>query len=486
MSGSDVSGTSLGETAGQGDLGGSPNRRGRLVLAAVLVLLLLLCTITTVIETLVSRSPEQIRSITRNIECLQCHSEMIPDLSRSSVHNPFMLKGCTACHTPHGHIVEETVISGARATWERTKTLVEWLPLKLVLDAFYSDEESKGESGGGEITVTETEVKGEQSNLVLPETDLCWMCHGNLGPMKNMDFPHAPFGNGHCTNCHDPHASDFRVLLTQDERDLCVTCHRIGPELAREQVHSPVDGRYCMNCHDPHASQYRGILVASQRDLCFRCHPSVAPLSLKAVQHEPFLDNCTGCHEPHGSDYLPLLRNPEPQLCYDCHPDIGQDFLKPSHHPVGTVKLACADCHDPHAADFPALLSAKDNAMCYQCHRVRIEASYERSAHEDVLCVRCHTPHGSQYAPLLQDRNPEVCLKCHKPAYFDEEAGNNHPMRPYSFDVAAQKPLTCTSTCHDPHGTDQNYMLQGYSFPKDGQCLQCHGKVGYPRVGIDF
>jgi predicted CXXCH cytochrome family protein len=486
LSGSDIPDTSVGELTDSVALDGSSNRRGRLVFAVILVLLLLLCSITTVIETLVSRSPDQIRSITRNIECLQCHSELIPAMSKASVHNPFMLKGCTACHTPHGKIVEKSVVAGARQSWERTKTLVEWLPLKLVLDVFYSGEETTS-VGGTTTEVTEARVKGEDSSLILPETELCWVCHGSLGAMKNMDFTHVPFESGYCTNCHDPHASDFRVLLKQDERDLCVTCHRIGPELARKQVHAPVAGRFCTNCHNPHASDYRGILVDNQRDLCFRCHPSVAPLSLLPVQHSPFeYDNCTGCHEPHGSDYLPLLRKDQPSLCYDCHPDINQDFLRKSHHPVGTVKLACADCHDPHAAMYPALLSAKDNAMCYQCHRVAIQASYDASDHKEVLCVRCHTPHGSDYAPLLQERNPEVCLKCHNPKYYDDAKGNNHPTRPTAFDVNAQKPLTCTSTCHNPHGSDQNHLLRNYSSPYDGQCLQCHGKVGYPRVGIDY
>lgn len=59
-------------------------------------------------------------------------------------------------------------------------------------------------------------------------------------------------------------------------------------------------------------------------------------------------------------------------------------------------------------------------------------------------------------------------------------------MRPYHFDVAAQAPLTCTSMCHNPHGSNKNYVLRNYAYPFDGQCLQCHGKVGCPRVGIDF
>jgi DmsE family decaheme c-type cytochrome len=231
--------------------------------------------------------------------------------------------------------------------------------------------------------------------------------------------------------------------------------------------------------------------VSNQRDLCFTCHPTVAPLSLKAVQHRPFLDNCTGCHEPHGSDYLPLLRKDQPPLCYDCHGAIKYDFLKPSHHPVDTVELSCADCHDPHAADYKFLINAKGNDFCYTCHAgprgdaYAIKATFDPSAHGkgDVLCVRCHTPHGSSYTPLLRKSNPELCLDCHSSTV---EGPNKHPFRPNVWDVVAKKPLTCTTTCHNPHGTNQNYMLQRYSWPYDGQCLQCHANTPGKNVGIDF
>ncbi|MCE5204294.1 MAG: cytochrome c3 family protein [Actinomycetia bacterium] len=470
---------------------GSSNRRGRLALGLLLIALLLLCAITTMVETFVSKTPDQIRVVTKNLECLQCHSELIPQMSWPSVHDPFVKKQCTTCHTPHGHVEAKSVVSGISQTWERTKTLIEWLPLKFVVDVFYSGEGKTGETGGKVVSTTETKVKDKDSTPTASEDELCWICHGNLGPYRKMAYPHEPFKDGYCTNCHDPHASKFRVLLTQDERDLCVTCHRLGPELARTQVHPPVEGRFCTNCHHPHGSEYKGVLVANQRDLCFTCHPSVAPLSLKPVQHEPFLDaRCTECHEPHGSDYPPLLIKNQPPLCYDCHPGIQYDFLKKSHHPVGTVKLDCTGCHDPHGADYPALLAAKDNEMCYQCHRVAIQATYDKSAHYKTLCIRCHTPHGSDYGPLLLAPNPDVCLRCHPAADFDESSSttyrNNHPVRPRHYDVKAREPLTCTSTCHNPHGTAHNYMLRYYDFPSDGNCLICHQVVPGKRVGIDF
>jgi predicted CXXCH cytochrome family protein len=471
---------------------GGRNGRSRWMLAAILLLLLLLCAVTTVIDVWVTApTASQQQAILRNIECLRCHVEMLPLFTKDSVHNPFEKKQCTTCHTPHGEIVRTTKTFGPVERWQRLRTLIEWLPLRLACEIGKTPVGLIGQVAGGKQQTTEKQVKGKDSKLILPSDELCWMCHGDIGPQRAMSYTHNPFMKGRCTSCHNPHASDYGPLLTQSERDLCVTCHPIGLELNRAQTHPPVANRYCTTCHHPHASNYRGILVSNQRDLCFTCHPTVAPLSLKAVQHEPFLDNCTGCHEPHGSNYVPLLRKYQPPLCYDCHPGIRYDFLKVSHHPVDTVKLDCAGCHDPHAADFRFLLNAKGNAFCYTCHTkangnaYAIKATYEPSAHGtgNILCVRCHTPHGSAYGPLLRKRNPELCLDCHGPVV---DGPNKHPFRPNLWDVAARRPLTCTTTCHNPHGTDQNFMLQRYSWPYDGQCLQCHQVTPGDRVGIDF
>jgi len=470
---------------------GAGNRRGRGVFAAVLLLLLLLCAVTTITQSYVSKGDDEvIRSVTQNLECLQCHVELIPEFSRSAVHQPFMLERCTTCHTPHGEIVTETVLEGLAQTWNRIRTLVEWLPLKLVLDVFDTGEQSAGDYDPDRVkSETTTEVKDRTSELVLPGNELCWMCHGDLGPQLSEPYTHAPFGNGNCVDCHNPHASDFEAILVMDVRDLCITCHRVGPEMERDQVHPSFAARVCLDCHHPHASQWRGILVDRQRNLCFTCHPSVARLSNMGVQHQPFLyDNCTGCHEPHGSNYLPLLIKNQPALCYDCHPSIAQDFLKASHHPVGTISLNCSDCHDPHATNYAGLLYDEDNDICYACHRVPIQATYDVSAHRNTPCWRCHTPHGSDWAPLLQAPQPQVCFTCHERRHFDDRTGGywNHPVRPVFYDVNAKEQLSCSSTCHDPHGTKQNYMLRYYNFPLDGNCLICHSVVPGNIVGVDF
>ena len=449
------------------------------LLLVILLLLLLLCCGITAADLIVTRGPEQARFVARNLACLQCHTELIPDFSLPVVHRPFALQECTICHTPHGKQVSAVVTEGPGKSVQRVRTLVQWLPLRLWFSAW--DRISGGASsttitttgGGRVISKTTKDAEGGPSHLTMPVEDLCWTCHGSIGALLNDTYQHKPFAAGQCVNCHNPHASENRALLTQAPNKICFTCHPMGSQINRMQTHPPAKEGWCIDCHSPHASNYKGILVAGQRELCFRCHPSVAALANMPVQHQPFLgDNCTGCHEPHGADYSPLLIQGQPQLCYSCHPSIENQFAEPSHHPIG-VTLTCGSCHSPHAAQYPGLVDAQDNSFCYQCHGDK-QAMYETSAHSKTLCIGCHTPHGSAYSPILIAENPDICLKCH-PAL---EGGNQHPVRQQFFDVHAKKGLTCSTSCHNPHGSSYEYMLKNFNWWQDGMCLQCHTFTG--------
>jgi len=458
----------------EGDRGG---KRWYGLLAIILLLALLLCCATTTVDLAVTRGPQQARFIARNVGCLQCHTEKIPDFNKTSVHAPFMQRDCTVCHTKHGAQVATTVTQGAGTQISRYRTLVQWLPLKWWFDAWGALSGSTGGStqaiAGGVVSKSVRSVEGTPSALVLPGDELCWMCHGDMGLLLDDKYTHVPFAKGRCTECHDPHASDYRALLTQAPNKLCFTCHPIGKELNRMQSHPPAKQGWCTDCHNPHASNNKGILVARQRELCFRCHPTVASISNMPTQHQPFKnDNCTGCHEPHGSDNSPLLVKAQPALCYNCHPQIKNQFARSSHHPVG-LNLTCGSCHNPHAALYPGLLSGSGNEFCFECHGDK-QAVYEASSHTKAECISCHTPHGSENPPMLIAAQPELCLRCHPAA----EGANRHPINSKYYDLRAKRGLTCTSSCHNPHGTSFDFMMKSYNWEQDGMCLQCHKTVG--------
>lgn len=463
-------------------------RRRWIVLAVIALLLLLLFCCVTASQIWYLGSSEQARFVARNLECLQCHTELIPAFSSVSVHDPFAKKECLTCHTPHGKNVAVTVTRGPAEYLTRVSTVIRWLPLRWWLSlagAVSGGTAENGSNGASSVS----KVKGGTAGLVVPETELCWTCHGSMGKKLGDEFQHTPFATGRCGECHDPHASKQPTLLVQAPDQLCFTCHPMGMEINREQSHPPAAAGWCIDCHDPHASRFEGIIVARQRELCFRCHPTVAVLSGMAVQHAPFLnDDCTGCHQPHGSDYVPLLNAVQPDLCYQCHPAIEDQFSRPSHHPVG-VKLECGSCHDPHATQYRGLVNAQGNQFCYRCHG-RMQAGFADSQHSGRLCVNCHTPHGSTCDPILVQRNPDLCFQCHDSLDYNENTKqthrNNHPVQPNWYDVNAEAPLTCTSSCHNPHETDKNHMLRYFSSPFDGNCLMCHAVTRGSRVGIDY
>ena len=190
---------------------GRNDKRRRWPLLLLLLLLLLLCSVTSIVDLFVNRGPDEARFIARNIECLQCHTELIPDFDRTTVHRPFMLQECTVCHTPHGKDVERTILSGSSRTLAegRFTTVLRYLPLKLILGAWDSfTGVDRSDDGGVVLSVSQQELTGEESNLILPSDELCWLCHGNLRPQLAMNYQHNPFEGGYCTTCHNPHASD--------------------------------------------------------------------------------------------------------------------------------------------------------------------------------------------------------------------------------------------------------------------------------------
>jgi len=299
-------------------------------------------------------------------------------------------------------------------------------------------------------------------------------CHGDLGKGWAAKYKHNPFVKGHCTSCHNPHASSHRPLLQADDRDLCGACHPMAEQLNQAQLHPPFELLACLSCHSPHASNFKVLLRQEQKTLCLACHPSVAPLTERAVQHRPFEQgDCTGCHKPHSAPVKPLLPSREPTFCYKCHSDIQTSFARASHHPVGVV-IDCTSCHQPHAWDYRALLLADGNEMCYTCHGDK-RFPYAYSAHNEVeytavwtgACVNCHVAHGSDWGPLLAKEELSLCWTCH-PAYSGK---TSHPVARQTAFPRTGGRVTCATHCHDPHGTYNGDMLRRLP---DGLCLRCH------------
>lgn len=370
--------------------------------------------------------------------------------------------------------------------------------------------------------------------LKTPEKNQCQVCHFEYGPeavkaaRKEGALVHIPMVNGNCMDCHREHALGEKSGLRIDQRALCFTCHPdYNAELSRRVKHPPFANSYCTDCHNPHISKYPGLLWGPQRQMCYNCHFAFKNIGDLPVQHSPFKQGfCTSCHEPHASDHNGLLRINQMRLCYSCHFDRDADLAKPVRHKP-YAEGRCCDCHDPHATQTKGLLPAPSQTeFCLRCHsRAYVFGPTHHPVPEGLACTKCHSPHAGFEKALLPKRSPDLCLDCHtfgndkmaliyykrskhgKLSCFDchgkegfgfkfetlEEKLNVclschpdfigkvqlkkgkkyfvHPVGSPWTDINTGELLTCSSTCHNPHGTPYRKLLTGYG---DGLCIKCH------------
>lgn len=224
----------------------------------------------------------------------------------------------------------------------------------------------------------------------------CLACHENF--RKPARYVHTPFGMG-CEACHKAveglsHPSDRgSIVLAQKMPALCQNCHS-DPKF-RSSHTSP-----CTNCHDPHQSEFGKLLKGGPADVCYSCHDK-AIFSKKYVHSIIPVGGCTACHNPHSSGKH-LLDKDKTALCIDCHkakasgrhivslpgrkihpikgvkdpstismikmPDVkrpGKEVLVPDPKTPGK-DISCSSCHDPHSSDFRKLFPVE--RICNKCH----------------------------------------------------------------------------------------------------------------------
>jgi len=411
--------------------------------------------------------------------CLRCHGELEEKLKLGNAHPLFKDKVCLSCHNSH-------------------------------------------------------QGPQKQAGLKNPQKTLCVKCHRDQQADSERKKLHPPFGSifekkGKCTTCHDPHASEFQAILKKPQKKLCLVCHpSIAPFAAydSQNLHPPFgvvlkkNGK-CTVCHNPHGSDNASVLKLPQQFLCRMCHPSIAGLFEAPFQHKPFTEGkCTRCHNPHGSIYVRFLKSPEPTICFTCH-DAGREDKAPdilsqvsnsaSHHPLlesgkatGQM-IVCTQCHqDIHGSLYVKLLGDSGNKFCYRCHLEKSEF-FEGIGHgkdsrmplpvsgTEIRCLACHESiHGSNFERLFVKHPVARCLECHETKNGPSDTlpkigpkGHRHPM---AFDEAGLKDplngreMSCYSTCHNPHGTGKEKLLQvpsPFSLENlDKFCRQCHLKAG--------
>ena len=242
------------------------------------------------------------------------------------------------------------------------------------------------------------------------------------------------------------------------------------------------------NCRDCHALIETGapsLVGLAKATSCAGCHRNVAD---KGVwRHSSTVNQqCLACHQ----QSLEPLKIGFPtekvqEFCFGCHTGkkawLSRKFI---HGPI-TIG-GCTLCHNPHGENNRYQLFEEGAlALCLACHGDKEGLVAEKTedrmpyVHGIVVgggCVSCHDPHATDQQFMLKKPINELCSGCH-PGIVSKTMGHPLPNHPVSAPRERLRPgrkLTCTS-CHDPHGAIHPLML--IQSPLGGRlCRECHGR----------
>ncbi len=353
---------------------------------------------------------------------------------------------------------------------------------------------------------------GEQHPVPLdPKADpsTCISCHENKTKGKSV---HSAIAMG-CTSCHEVRVNRdvTRVkLITTTTAALCLTCHADKNAATIKGTMHPPAVRDCVKCHDPHVSDNKNQLLKpasgdQKENLCLSCHRIGVDVAPKGSRHAALDMGCDTCHITHktGETGKPEfdfhLTKAVPALCIDCH-DVKSADLQKAHQNQPFEQANCLSCHDPHESAAPKLMAkfthppfaggqcavchaaAKDGkvvltqndakALCVTCHADKaklIETAKVQHPGAAGDCTDCHSPHASSQPGLPKTNAVDICLTCHSDI-ADEGKKTVHHQPAFKQGCA---------TCHQPHGGEHEHLLRTATV--NALCLECHGPDAEPK-----
>ncbi|HEY3307060.1 MAG TPA: cytochrome c3 family protein [Desulfuromonadaceae bacterium] len=235
--------------------------------------------------------------------CTGCHKTDKPIFIKKHMGYPVANSRCTGCHDPHG-----SDNSG------------------LLLKNVHSPVSKRMCNQCHEEPNSATPLKTKKEGI-----SLCRGCHNE---MFNKTFDknrvHWPvISKNGCLACHNPHASEDKALMRKPMVQLCGECHadtlkRLSGNISK---HEPVIEGRCTDCHDPHSSNFMFMTKKSADfDLCAGCHDwgqhSTHPIGEKVrdPRNKNLSVGCESCHRAHGTQFKKMLNFATPtETCIQCH-----------------------------------------------------------------------------------------------------------------------------------------------------------------------
>ena len=201
----------------------------------------------------------------------------------------------------------------------------------------------------------------------------CLTCHeSKVLPRANWTGSQHQTRGVACSDCHNVHAPEQKVLSKATQAEVCFACHKEQRAQTRRVSTHPlaVTGlastakMACSDCHNPHGSTGPKLLIKnSVNETCFTCHAEKRGPFL--WEHAPVSDDCTNCHTPHGSTTAPLLKARVPFLCQECHSGDHAAQVNSGANLAGGGVTTINGMQQPGAATPRAQLAAR---ACLNCH----------------------------------------------------------------------------------------------------------------------
>lgn len=328
----------------------------------------------------------------------------------------------------------------------------------------------------------------------------CLDCHSPLKKELAKPFLHAPFKNGECVKCHNPHVSSEGGLLKERANTLCLSCHsKLKERFKKEHLHGALAQGTCLDCHSPHGSNFKGLLKAEEKSLCLKCHKETLEKDLgKKVIHQPFKEGkCYSCHDIHSSPERNLLKGEAKVECVKCHKP-GCKFGNINLSEI-TKDRNCLECHNGHASNSTSLLGplghefflSKDCNLCHAeakelkdfkkkmgtelclgCHPKKEGFINENDPHfsfKENACLLCHSPHGSKREKFLASP-PLDCWNCHNNIIKKTEIMNK---KLHGLKKSVLRNFECLA-CHTPVHSQGKYLFRGGDPLGLKTCARCH------------
>jgi len=237
----------------------------------------------------------------------------------------------------------------------------------------------------------------------------------------------------------------------------------------------------CTSCHDLKETRKNEKLGTESQESCASCHRNLVENA--PWQHSTHINKqCLTCHLQSSTPRrfgFPAGKLEE--SCFACH--TGKRKWRSLKHLHGPLNVGgCAVCHNPHGDKHRYNLWAEGNReLCITCHgdkEVRpgknMPVRYVHGIIPGSGCIACHDPHATDQPYMLLKPINELCVGCHQ-GLANMQRGHpvsGHPISGVRERRREGRELSCAS-CHDPHGSPYRSLLIGSNM--GGQiCRECH------------